>query len=95
VTPPPVRRPGLRRGRAAEVDSATIDPPETTVTDDTETTTAAPDLPDHEDRQIDETEAAHGEPHVIGEALRHVLDARTPLLRRAFRNVWPLGGDSS
>jgi uncharacterized protein DUF3499 len=31
---------------------------------------------------------------VAGEALIDVLDARTPLLQRAFRNVWP-GADST
>jgi uncharacterized protein DUF3499 len=34
------------------------------------------------------------QPQVAGEALIDVLDARTPLLQRAFRNVWP-GADSS
>jgi len=42
-------------------------------------------------------EAAEGEPQqprVAGEALSDVLDARTPLLQRAFRNVWPGADDS-
>jgi hypothetical protein len=34
------------------------------------------------------------QPQVAGEPLIDVLDARTPLLQRAFRNVWP-GADSS
>jgi hypothetical protein len=32
--------------------------------------------------------------HVVGEALSDVLDARTPLLRRAFQNLWPPTDDS-
>jgi hypothetical protein len=39
-----------------------------------------------------ETEPEHRQ--VAGEALIDVLDARTPLLQRAFRNVWP-GADPS
>ena len=39
----------------------------------------------------DEEEARTGaqQTQVAGEALIDVLDARTPLLQRAFRNVWP------
>jgi DNA polymerase-3 subunit gamma/tau len=33
------------------------------------------------------------EPRVVGEVLADVLDAQTPLLKRAFQNVWPLGTD--
>ena len=29
------------------------------------------------------------EPRVVGETITDVLDARTPLLKRAFQNVWP------
>jgi uncharacterized protein DUF3499 len=34
------------------------------------------------------------QPQVVGAALRNVLDARTPLLRRAFQNLLPPGDDS-
>ncbi len=44
------------------------------------------------DEEASETESE--QPQVAGEALIDVLDARTPLLQRAFRNVWP-GADSS
>ncbi len=33
------------------------------------------------------------EPRVAGEVLTDVLDARTPLLKRAFQNVWPIDTD--
>jgi hypothetical protein len=42
----------------------------------------------------EEAETGPDQTQVAGEALIDVLDARTPLLQRAFRNVWP-GADSS
>jgi hypothetical protein len=39
-------------------------------------------------------EAATDHAEVAGESLSNVLDARTPLLRRAFQNVWPFSDDS-
>ncbi len=41
----------------------------------------------------EDAETESEQPQVAGEALIDVLDARTPLLQRAFRNVWP-GADS-
>ena len=51
------------------------------------------DLEPHASAEGDDPDADPEEPQVAGEALIDVLDARTPLLQRAFRNVWP-GADS-
>jgi hypothetical protein len=56
-------------------------------------------VPVHDDEPASsvEPEAEAGpdaEPQVVGEALNDVLDARTPLLRRAFQNLWSPGDDS-
>jgi hypothetical protein len=84
VTPdvPAVRRPAMRARRpdVAPVPDA-VDDPEPRAEADAE---PGPDQPEPEPEQ----------PHVAGEALSDVLDARTPLLRRAFQNLWPLSDDS-
>jgi len=58
---------------------------------------ATDEEPEGDEEPQGDEEAAEGEPQqpqVAGEALIDVLDARTPLLQRAFRNVWPGADDS-
>ncbi|HYL52537.1 MAG TPA: DUF3499 family protein [Acidimicrobiia bacterium] len=87
--PPGLSRPALRARRS---DLASVPVPvehlEQPVTDEE---------PEGDEEAEDDEEAAEGEPQqprVAGEALIDVLDARTPLLQRAFRNVWPGADDS-
>jgi hypothetical protein len=76
---PAVRRPALRARRP---DVAPVPEPTLASVDDAEPLAEA------------EEEREPQEPQVAGEALSDVLDARTPLLRRAFQNLWPLSDDS-
>jgi Protein of unknown function (DUF3499) len=59
------------------------------------TETEARQEPEPEREAEPEAEATEPrpEPRVVGEVLTDVLDARTPLLKRAFQNVWPLDAE--
>ncbi len=81
--------PGLRRPvlRARRMELAPVPVEELEDSEEPETTAERKQPQDPEpEREVPE------EPHVAGETLSNVLDARTPLLQRAFRNVWPGAG---
>jgi hypothetical protein len=86
---PALGRPALR---ARRIDLAPVPVPVEQVE---QPATAAE--PERDEEPGDDEEPAEGEPQqpqVAGEALIDVLDARTPLLQRAFRNVWPGADDA-
>ena len=49
--------------------------------------------PEPEPERESEVREPRPEPRVAGEVLTDVLDAQTPLLKRAFANVFPLDTD--
>lgn len=53
----------------------------------------AADIEDDIEPEVAGAQQPRPDTRVAGEALNDVLDARTPLLKRAFSNVWPLDTD--
>jgi hypothetical protein len=83
---PPLRRPALRARRG----DLTAVP----VQDDEPASSVEPEAEPEAEAEAEMEAEPAAEPQVVGEALNDVLDARTPLLRRAFQNLWSPGDDS-